>query len=132
MTHDLVADAEFINPSGSEWSYGFIIRNPELNRLEVIGYSGEEWWFHYTRDVGDDDYTLLADGFFTGSAGSGDRNRLVLIAVEDRGWFFIDGQLVTDISLSHNGDHGDVSVMGDFFTDHQGEPEFEDFIVWVP
>ena len=131
-TRDLVADAEFINPSGSDWSYGFIIRTPDFNRLEVIGYSGEEWWFHYTRDVGDEDYTLLADGFFTGSAGSGDRNRLVLIAVEDRGWFFIDGQLVTDISLSHNGDQGDVSVMGDFFNDHQGEPEFEDFIVWVP
>ena len=99
-TRDLVAEAELTNPSSSDWSYGFIIRNPEFNRLEVIGITDMERWFHYTRDVGDDDYTLLADGFFTGSAGSGDRNRLVLIAVEDRGWFFINGQLVTDISLS--------------------------------
>ena len=28
-TRDLVAEAEFINPQGTDWDYGFIIRNPE-------------------------------------------------------------------------------------------------------
>ena len=61
-TRDLVAEAEFVNPSGSDWDYGFVIRNPTYNHLEVIGLSYGPWWFHYTSEVGDDDYSLVADG----------------------------------------------------------------------
>ena len=61
-TRDLVTEAEFINPPGSNWDYGFIIRNPALDRLEVIGITGERRWFHDTRDAGDDEYTHMADG----------------------------------------------------------------------
>ena len=61
-TRDLVTEAEFINPPGSNWDYGFIIRNPAFNRLEVIGITGDRRWFHETRDAGDDEYTDVADG----------------------------------------------------------------------
>ena len=53
---DLVVEAEFVNPQGSDWSYGFLVRNPEFNRLEVIGLDDNGWWFHKTRSVTDDDY----------------------------------------------------------------------------
>ena len=39
-TQDLVAEAEFVNPPNSDWSYGFVIRHPENTRLDVVGVTG--------------------------------------------------------------------------------------------
>ena len=130
---DLVAEVELVNPSGDDWDYGFIIRNPEYNRLEVIGLTGSRWWFHKTRDVGDDGYTDMESGWLSDSGPfSYSRNHLLLIGIDDSGWFFVNGKLVDRLDLSHNLDAGWISVIGDFFRDHQGSPEFEDFNVWAP
>ena len=132
-TRDLVAEAEFVNPQGNNWDYGFIIRNPRYNRLEVIGLTDSAWWFHYARDVGDTEYTDAASGYLSESGISlQSRNRLTMIAFEDAGWFFVNGWLVAKLDLSHNLDSGDVSAMGGFFNNHTGEPSFEEFSVWTP
>ena len=137
-TRDMVAEVELVNPSGDEWDYGFIIRNSEHNRLEVIGIHGWGSWFHKTRNVGDDEYTTVADAGPASGIGfrsviqSRHANHLLLIAVGDSGWFFMNDNLVAELDLSHNLDSGWVSVMGDFFLDHQGSPGFEDFNVWAP
>ena len=129
-TRDLVAEAEFVNPMGTEWDYGFIIRNPELNRLEVIGLTGAGRWFHYTLDIGDGEYTQVADGRLP--ADFLNKNHLLVLAVGETGLFLLNGQPVAKLDLSHNLDYGSVSVMGDFFLNHQGSPEFENFNVWAP
>ena len=116
-TRDFVTEAEFINPRGEDWDYGFIIRNPEFNRLEVIGVTDNGWWFHDTRNVGDYEYTEVSSGFLSSSGLrlSSNRNGLVLIAVEGSGWFFINDQLVSKLDLGHNQDAGNVGATGDFF-----------------
>ena len=53
-SRDLVTEAEFVNPKDTDWYYGFVIRNTDFNRLELIGVTDSEWWFHDTRDIGDD------------------------------------------------------------------------------
>ena len=129
-TQDLVTEATFANPSGRDWDYGFLIRNPEFNRLDVIGVTGSNWWFHKTRDVGDDEYTEVSEGRL--SSGLHQENHLVLFAIEDWGIFFVNGQLVARLDLSHNLDYGGVSTMSSFFNYHTGEPSFENFNVWTP
>ena len=115
------------------WDYGFIIRNPEFNRLEVIGLTDESRWFHDTFDVGDDEYTTVADGFLRESGAALQmRNHLLLLALGDIGLFFLNDTLIARLDLSHNLDYGGVSVMGNFFLDHQGSLEFENFNVWKP
>ena len=132
-TRDLVMEVDFTNPQGEDWDYGFIIRNPESGRLEVIGLTGAPRWFHKTRGVGDDEYTDVASGRLSDSGPfSYNRNHLLLIAIGDSGWFYVNGELVDRLDLSHNLDSGWISAMGDFFQDHQGSPEFEDFNVWAP
>ncbi len=132
-TQDLVMEADFINPQGDGWDYGFIIRNPESERLEVIGLAGIGWWFHNARDTGDEEYSDLADGWLSDTDGfSYSRNNLLLIAVGDSGWFFINGELVDRLDLSHNLDSGWVALMSHFFEDSRGSPEFENFNVWAP
>ena len=129
-TRDLIAEADFISPQGTEWDYGFMIRNPVFDRLDVVGLSGDEWWFHYTKKPGDEDYTLLNSGHFAG--GTNNRNRLLIIAIEESGWFFVNGHLAAKVDLSLNQDAGGVAAMGDLFLDHYASPSFQDFKVWAP
>ena len=130
---DLVAEAEFVNPQGSDWDYGFVIRNPEFNRLEVIGLTDKAWWFHKTRDVGDDEYTEVADGYLSDAGISLlSRNHLLIIAIEGAGWLFVNDRLVAKLDLGHNQTSGGISTMGDFYLSHQGSPSFENFNVWAP
>ena len=125
-TRDLVAEAEFVNPQGSDWDYGFIIRNPESSHLDIIGLTDKAWWFHETRDIGDDEYTKVADGYLSDAGISLlSRNHLLIIAIEESGWFFVNDQLVAKLDLGHNHASGGISAMGDSFRNHQGSPSFK-------
>ncbi len=130
---DFVVEAKFAKPQGSDWDHGFVIRNPEYNRLDLVGVTGDKWWFHYTRDVGETNYTMKDSGFLSGvSATLLNENRLLLIAYGESGWFFVNDALVAMLDLSHNQEHGKVTVMGDSFRDHHSSPSFEGFNVWAP
>ena len=129
-TSNLITEATFTSPPGRDWSYGFIIRNSEFNRLEVIGIAGDHSWFHHTRRPSDSDYTTAGEGRLSASLRS--RNHLLLIALEATGLFFLNGELVSRLDLSHNRDQGEVHAIGGFYNDHTGEPSFEGFSVWTP
>ena len=132
-TGDLVVEAQFNRPQGTEWDYGFLIRNPIFDRLDVIGIEGSGWWFHDTRDVPDTGYTEV-DGGRISDAGASLRNvnHLLLMAFGDDGLLFLNDVVVAALDLSHNQDLGGVSVMGDFYLDHQSSPSFSNFNVWTP
>ena len=130
LARDLVAEVEFVNPSGDDWDYGFVIRESELNRHDVIGVDGSGFWFHLTRYPGDAEYTEVWSGWIPNP--NANNNRLLLFAFGDAGWFFMNDRLLGKLDLSYNIDKGRVSVMGDFFPDHRNWPEFENFNVWVP
>ena len=129
-TRDFVAEAQFTNPSGNDWDYGFTFRHPESNRLEVIAVTDNNLWVHKTREAGDNEYTTLADGLLQ-SVSFRNTNHLLLFVFDDIGYFFVNEQLITLLDLSHNFDYGDVSAMGGFFNDHTGEPQFRNFNVWA-
>ena len=134
-TRDFVVEAEFTNSMNGDMDYGFIVRNPVFNRLEVIGLKNYQYWFHYTRNIGDEDYTdleyeRLLSPFFGNPAWS--RVNLLLIAVEESAWFFDGDRLIAKLDLTHNQEVGSISVMGDFFSEDQGKPEFQNFNVWAP
>ena len=132
-TRDLVVEAHYINPPGGDWDYGFIIRNPRFNRLDVIAIGDDARWFHETRNVNDGEYTTVASGQFSNSLTTPSRrNHLLLIAMKDAGWLFIDEGLVSKLDLSHNQDEGGVSAMANFWSSHRAEVEFYDVTVWAP
>ncbi len=128
-TRDLIAEATFTSPPGRKWDYGFVIRNLESDRLEVIGVAGDNRWFHQSWDATDDDYAEIDEGRLTPSLRS--QNHLVLLALEDLGIFFVNGKVVARLDLSHNLNYGGISAMGGFFNNHTGEPSFSDFNVWT-
>ena len=130
---DLVVEAHFINPPAENWDYGFIIRNPRSNRLEVIAFRDDARWFHESRDIGDEGYTTVASGRFSiPQTTPSRRNHLLLIAVGDTGWLFIDEELISSLDLGHNQDEGDVGAIANFWNNHRAKVEFYDFTVWAP
>ena len=130
---DVVAEAEFTRPQGSDWDYGFVIRSPGIDSLEVIGVSGGGGWFHKSYDAEDAAYRDIAEGFLEESGGIlQNGNHLLLLAFGDTGLFFLNDALIAGLDLSHNLDYGTVSAMGDFFLEHQGSPSFSNFNVWTP
>ena len=129
---DLIAEAEFSDSGSQDWSYGFVIRNPEFNRAEIVGMSNESRWFHVTRDVGDTESTEVADGLLRDAGATlRDRNHLLLVAIGEFGYFFLNGELLPSLDLSHNQDYGTIAIMGNFFKDNLGSPSFENFNVWT-
>ena len=132
-TRDLVAEAEFARPQGFQWDFGFMIRAPDSNQLEVVGITGKELWFHNTREIHSPAYTDIADGSLRQSGATlGSRNHLLLFALDDVGMLFLNDKLVAKLDLSHNQAFGAVSLMGYFFRNHQGSTRFENFNVWTP
>ena len=128
-TKSFMAEAEFINPVGSDWDYGFVFRNPESNQLEAIVVTGDNRWDHDTRDT-DNEYTDVDHGRLP-SGTLRNTNHLLLMAIKNIGYFFVNGELITLLDLSHNLDYGYVRVIGGFYNSHTGEPRFGNFNVWT-
>ena len=130
---DLVMEAEFINPQGSDWDYGFVFRNPEFNRVDVISVTDEGWWSHRTRGTGDADYMTVKEGSVAGSRmQASHRHHFLLIAIGEVGWLLSNGEFVAKLDLTNNQDHGSASALAGFFSNHRGKVGFEGFTVWVP
>ena len=132
-TRDLVMEAEFINPQGSDWDYGFIFRNPEFGRLDVISVTDDGWWVHETRDAGDAEYATVKEGSVVASrVRASHGHHLLLIAIDEVGWLLSNGEFVAKLDLTDNQDHGSASALAGFFSNHRGTVSFERFTVWVP
>ena len=132
-TRNLVIEAEFVNPSGSNWDYGFVIRNPGFDQLEVVGLTDEGEWFHTARGPNSGGYRDVAGGRLSESrAPFRARNHLMLLAFGDSGLFFVNGQFVKRLELSHNRSLGNVIVVANFLSGHLGSPSFSNLNVWTP
>ena len=62
---DLVMEATFINPTGTNWSYGFTFRHPYSNRLDVIAVSNFAYWAHDTKAGDGSEYIRLNEGYIS-------------------------------------------------------------------
>ena len=129
-TRDLLVEATFTNPISGNWDYELVIRRTERNHLEIIGVISDARWFHRTRGIGDSRYTEVEVGRLPHSLLT--KNHLLILAIEDSGWLFVNGNLVDKFDLSHNQDSGHVGASGGFIRGHQSSTSFEDFNVWAP
>ena len=132
-TRDFIVEATFVNPPGSLWDYGFAVRNSTFNRLDIVALRYDGRWDYLTRDIDDQRYSEVASGSVAGShTEPSKRNHLLLIAIRDAGWLFMNDDLLSKLDLSRNEDEGPVSILGYFWTGHRGEFEFTGFSVWAP
>ena len=127
---NLVAEAEFVNPQGRDWLYGFIIF--DINGIEGIELTSNGQWIQDTYDTRDEDYTVVGSGPLSNwKSGASSRNHLVLIAIEEEGWLFVNGELEAALDLRHTQGRDEIAITG-FFLSDTGSLEFEKFNVWAP
>ena len=85
-----------------------------------------------TRTTGEDRFERLGTGQAP-EPEDGQKNRsLLLIATGSSGWFFVDGDPVLELDLSHNLDQGFIALAGGFIGGNRNLEEFESFRVLTP
>ncbi|MEJ2746386.1 MAG: protein kinase [Anaerolineae bacterium] len=133
--YNLITTAEFGNPyplSSGSWDAGFTFRDAETdNQFWFVVESSGDWSF-INRENGDDNF--LAEGTVDNlNTGDKETNRLQLIALNDRGYVFINDELVSELDLSARTHSGDVTVVTTFFVGNEivgSTTPFSDFTVW--
>ena len=121
---DFILEATFVNPydrSDAHWDYGFTVRNHGAGRdpsfilitvsdTEVWSAAAYEYGTYHERDSG------WVPGLATRDRG---RNHLMLIAMEGRGLFFVNGNFVASLDLGDIIRAGDVAVVTGTYADSE-------------
>ena len=135
-TRDFIAEARFISSQSDDWYYEFWFRNQPLGRAEsisVANYGFDEYWYHSTWNSEDEAWIEVGEGSLSEvGAKSLSRNHLLLIALEDSGWLFVNNQFVANLDLNHNPRPGVIMARGNSLEGHRGTLLFENFNVWAP
>ncbi|MCP4426093.1 MAG: serine/threonine protein kinase [Chloroflexi bacterium] len=133
--YNFIAAAEFGVPYTSEigpWDVGFDFRDADVGEQYWLIVESTGDWSFFNRENGED--ALLDEGVVenldTNAEGS---NRLLLIALDDTGYFSLNDELVADLDLSARVHEGNVVVVTAFFEGNEIEgytTPFTDFTVW--
>ena len=100
------------------WSVGFTFRNSGWNDLSYIAVSEDGRYDHYERRDGKE-YARLENGYVSvWNPNVGDRNKMTLVLVEDRGWLFVNSEYVTDMNVSGASERGALGVAANLFRGH--------------
>ena len=132
-SRDLVTEAEFVNPQDRNSTCGFVFRNPVSGHLDILTVRTNGYWGHFTLQPTDSEYTRLDHGQLSSwRDGPSERNHLLLIVMDDKGWFFVNGHLEATLDLTDNTESGYVSAIAGFYNSSDRDIEFRDFTVWAP
>lgn len=132
---NFIIEVTFLNPfdtSKNPWDYGMMFRyasNKQQYRLIV--FSDRSWAF--VNYIGNPDGIVLTEGTIPGlDINEGSSNHIRLIAWEDRGWFYMNGELISELDLSSQYSGGIMIATG-LYKGHEitGKlTEYQDFTVW--
>ena len=134
---DMVVSATFVNPysTGSDsWDYGFFIRESGTGDsgryIHFVVSSYGIWEVSWRKGFSNE--SQLIDGNNTQSlnTNAGGRNHLQVVAIGDRGWFFVNNEFVSAVDLSEITGLGDIAVITGAFTGNEvagAVTRFEDF-----
>ncbi len=133
--YNFIAAAEMGVPyaaSKGSWDVGFSFRDADVGeQFWLIVESSGAWSFI---DRQHDEDTVLDEGVVpTIYTGSGETNQLLLIALDDRGYFFVNDELISELDLSSRVNAGNLSVATAYFFGDEIAGQvttFTDFTIW--
>ncbi len=133
---NFLAHATFVNPYPPDaglWSHGILFRHRSKDRFQGIAISSNGTWLHFIRD-GDDLSVHEQDGSVSLKLGSGERNRIGLMAVGNTGLLSVNGEFISYLDIGLGPPKGDVWVATGFYAESEipgKSTRFEDFEVWT-
>jgi serine/threonine protein kinase len=132
---NFVVEVTFLNPfatSKNPWDYGLMFRYANsAQQYRLILYSDTSWAF--VNHIGSENGKVLVEGTIPNlDISEGGSNHLQLIAIEDRGWFFVNGKLISELDLSGQYSGGIMIATGlSKGNELTGKlTEYHDFTVW--
>jgi hypothetical protein len=133
---NFIVEARLFNPystSQGAWDYGFILRHAEKNTHFRFVIKSEKHWA-LVNNTGDPDGVIIAQGELPSLDVSENGSNLVkLIFQGGRGWFFLNGEMITELDLSARMNPGAIFIATGIF---QGDGKagsttrFSDFSIW--
>ncbi len=133
---DFVVEARFFNPyagSEAEWDCGFILRHEAKNvQFRFVIDSAKNWIL--INNNGEPDGETIMQGNLPDLDISADGSNLVkLIFQGNQGWFYLNGELISELDLSARMSPGDIYIATGIF---QGSKKagsvtrYSDFRIW--
>ena len=113
---NFIAEVEFTNPYGEEvgdWDWGLAFRETDEEYWLIVESNGA--WSLIDRRPDDDYYIDEGDVGDILLADAGETNKVSLIAVDDRGYFFLNDEFVAELDLSDRMNAGEIEVVTAFF-----------------
>ncbi len=133
-----VIEIQFTNPYATHteaWDYGLLFRKSARNTFDTVVLASIRQWYHHTRNATWPYSKAITDGSATGvDLAPESTNTLRLLALQSRGWLFLNDRFVSSISLAGASPSGDVSAIAGFFPNTQPDGSstgFQGFTVWT-
>ena len=133
---NFVAEATFTAPHSSSegsWSSGFLVRRTGQNIGHVVIIHSSGRWRHYLRTGDPDDDQVIRQGQSSAIRTNGiATNHIRVVALDDAGWLFINGNYESDLDLSGLTDSGSIRLLGAWFQGDEmagGSTPYSDFTV---
>lgn len=132
---NFMVEATFINPfaaSVNDWDYGFSFRTNGSFKYWLVVASEGDWQLADRQGSADDEVTVMEGELSNLNLGANETNTMRLIALGNRGFFFLNDEFIDVLDISGNQDSGEIEVMTAFYFDHELEGEatgFEDFTI---
>jgi hypothetical protein len=138
VVKDSIAEARFFNPSSEtakSWSYGFLIRQTDVNFFDAVIVRSDGRWYHYARSGSADSSVEVGAGFVSLNTAARGSNKVMVVASGEDGWLFVNDSFKATLNLGAGGGAGQVSAIGGYFSSDVSVgtiTRFEGFTVWSP
>lgn len=133
---NFIVAADIGNPYSSEkggWDFGIIFRQEDVDEeLRLVVRSDGEWNLN-NRSATDDTFLQDGDVFSSLELGEDGGNQIVLIALDNTGYFILNGEFVAELDLSERPLGGNIALGTGFYTTNEQEgsaTSYENFSVW--
>lgn len=130
---DFIASATFTNPFVGAWDYGFIFRQLEADDEMRLVVHSDGFWNLNDRSGDEDIFVNEGDVSDLLDMSEGGQNELMLAAIGERGYFFLNGRFVAILDLANSTTAGDLAVATGFYADSEqpgASTIYTDFTVW--
>lgn len=132
---NFIVEARFTNPyatSVGDWDYGFIVRDIDQGHYRLVILSDKTWELH--KKLTDQDGVVIAQGRLPDLDDTENGTNLVrLVAKDNAGHFFLNGQYVAELNFTEISDAGTIWIASGVY---QGDEvagyvtAFSGFTVW--
>jgi hypothetical protein len=100
-------------PSIGDWDFGILFRHAKSNDQYRLSVNSNGYWQFKNMEEGAG--VSVIDGFLDVNTGEGDENFLQVLAVDDKGWFFFNGQIISELDLSERDFSGEIGFGIEFY-----------------